>query len=1331
MSLSALLRKTEHYDKDERYMAASDICTLLQRHAATINSNQSTNNSSSSRTSPYPSSIIHGSSNLSNIIMDLSTERRICSAIIALLDDSSNDVQTITVKTLGVLLTIVQEEQAIEICNRLCTLVLDDKKSELRDVYAIGLRTLVKTVPSGMGEVVSQRLVGRLLEGIRMVTSRRSSTGEGGRGMDSEEDILLCCLDVLTDLLERFGASSKAIEREHERILDAALGLCLEKKSLPVVKKRASNTIAHLAVGVTDTLWYRLMEALLKRIEEETSNDVEVALIRTMCKISEKVGNRLAGKIDRIVPVFLRFCDPTEAIAADDDNMMVAQSVPGSNELRESCFGGFESFLSNCPNEVNPYLNHVIKSALAYMRYDPNYSYGEDDDQDEHEEPTSDDDDDYSNDEFSDDDVDDIDDSWKVRRSAVKSLTAVVECSRAEPSTLWTDSYPFGSKSKSVAAALLDRFKEREEECRIYIIECFTRLLSHTISASNAGTIVLACHGDVMDTTTDLDTKAKPVIVDLYTHYVPTIVKACEIQLAAKKGGERTKSHALSLLSTLCIAPQGIGGGAQITSVLFHIKLILEDPSSPKSLQLDALRMVRIMLENHCHEVHFVREGLAKLLPQLCAAVQEDWYKVIAEALRVLAEVPHFILPDDASSSLSPSSTASQIFDAIKPRLTAHDLDQEIKECALTAAANLLSHLHQYLTKFQLETLLQLTLERLKNETTRMAALKTLGMISSEARGLDLSIISPNAVAELASLLRQQNRALKQSALETLDKVIVWHGGSHVMDVDLYDLVLQEISGIIVDSDLHMSHLGLKTAISILKVCKGSAPSVKNHVVPPTLALCTSPLLQDLALESLLELLSQLVLTDAVNFATLHASLLSQLDPTHPPNKQAISNLAKCIATVTATAKQEEREATVNAIISNLESGTKTDLISVHLALLTSGELGRRVDLSIIASAARASAAQSLLEIYFDFFNSNSEETKYVAANALGQASLGAMSVFLPAILKALSESNQRKQYLLLSSLNELIKCHKIATTTTLSQSQIDQIMPHLLQHCSDQDEGIRTMVAECLGSLTCLQPASTLSTLAALADQHLSDTQPSTLIAWTIATAVKFAIAGTPPPTAALSPYLITFLAFLSSPNVSVRNAALIMVYSAVHHVPSLVAPVMRQHVLPSLYELAGLTLKRKVDLGPFKHTVDDALPLRKASLSIFATSLENCREGLDIPEFLPLLAKALADEEDVQLQAHQILVSLCHVAPKDVFQKLMIFVDPLEKTIWKKTKGEKTGTELERENEWVKSALRAMLALEALERKMGGKKTRDFFDRIKGNARFQHMLKAVAEEH
>lgn len=314
-----LLKKTEHYDKDERYMAISDLCEALKRNQAqsgvSADAAEGASSNKATSSSSYASQI------------DSQTERRICSAVLSLLDDSSNDVQTVAVKTLSVLLTSVQEEQVVEIADRLCTLVLDQSKSDLRDVYAIGLKTMVEKIPSSMGNIVSHRLISRLIEGIHTNSTTGKSARSPGTTTTSEdkssEEIVLACLNVLTDLLTRFGSVSNAITQQHEPLLNVTLSQLASPR--PVVRKRAGTTIGVLATVISDTLLHRLVERILDQIDQAeglgksgkkrarkahkggvmaSEADLRSAdtrsLIRTMCTVSGTVGQRLnQGHIDR------------------------------------------------------------------------------------------------------------------------------------------------------------------------------------------------------------------------------------------------------------------------------------------------------------------------------------------------------------------------------------------------------------------------------------------------------------------------------------------------------------------------------------------------------------------------------------------------------------------------------------------------------------------------------------------------------------------------------------------------------------------------------------------------------------------------------------------------------------------------------------------------------------------------------------------------------------------------------------------------------------------------------------------------------------------------
>jgi cullin-associated NEDD8-dissociated protein 1 len=273
-----------------------------------------------------------------------------------------------------------------------------------------------------------------------------------------------------------------------------------------------------------------------------------------------------------------------------------------------------------------------------------------------------------------------------------------------------------------------------------------------------------------------------------------------------------------------------VGGQAEILSVFKHIQTLLgkdsdsdeghSSGSTSKALRLDALSLVVAVLESGNHDPACVRKALTSaLLPQLCASVKEQWYKVIAEGLRALAAVPRFfVVSKDPSDKEETVAVANKLYESVEPLLAAHDVDQEIKECALMATAKLLSELaggrsdatQQYLTKDQTDRLTSLLLERLKNETTRIPAIKTLSTVSSSNPDLGFREgILKDMIKTMAGFLKMSSRSLRQTSLEALDVVVTHHGHTIVGETSLYSSLLSELSDLVVDSDLHISHLAL------------------------------------------------------------------------------------------------------------------------------------------------------------------------------------------------------------------------------------------------------------------------------------------------------------------------------------------------------------------------------------------------------------------------------------------------------------------------------------------------------------------------------------------
>ena len=262
-------------------------------------------------------------------------------------------------------------------------------------------------------------------------------------------------------------------------------------------------------------------------------------------------------------------------------------------------------------------------------------------------------------------------------------------------------------------------------------------------------------------------------------------------------------------------------------------------------------------------------------------------------------------------------------------------------------------------------------------------------------------------------------------------------------------------------------------------------------------------------------------------------------------------------------------------------------------------------------------------------FNHNNEEVKSAASYALGNISLGNLADYVPFVLKEI-ENQPKRQYLLLHSLKEIISAQSGSSKgITVLEPYVPAIWKQLFKHCECSEEGTRNVVAECLGKLCLICPDKLLPELR----NSLSSQSP--LMRTTVVTAMKFTISDQPQPIDTLLKDCIGhFLGALTDPDLNVRRVALVAFNSAAHNKPSLIRDLLRS-VLPQLYNETQKRkeLIREVEMGPFKHEVDDGLDLRKAAFECMYTLLEKCIDRLDIFEFLSHVQDGLKDHYDIKV--------------------------------------------------------------------------------------------------
>uniref|UniRef100_A0A3Q4GKX1 Uncharacterized protein n=1 Tax=Neolamprologus brichardi TaxID=32507 RepID=A0A3Q4GKX1_NEOBR len=987
----------------------------------------------------------------------------------------------------------LKEPQVETMVDVLCSNMTSDKE-QLRDISSMGLKTVIAELPLTSSGVT---LTGSV---CKKITSQLI----GAMGKHDDVSVQLEALDILSDML---GRLSGALVSFHSSLLSSLLPQLTSPRM--AVRKRSILALGHLVPCCSSALFSQLTEHLMKELAKGPPTSMTRTYIQCLATISRQGGHRVGEHLEKLIPMVVKFT------GVEDD------------ELREYCFQAFEAFIRRCPKEMSPHIATVTQLCLKFMTFDPNYNYDDNEEEDEDRMDIDDELEEESDDEYSDDD----DMSWKVRRSSIKCLEALI-------STRLDLLLSFYS---SICPALLARFKEREENVRADVFTAFSTLLRQTRVASSRHSLI------VSGSDPGVRREEEPAVA-LLKKQVPATVKALHRQL--KEKSIKSRQGCFCLLTELAHTVPG-ALEEHIPALIPGIVFSLTDKSTLSTMRIDALSFFNVLLLSHPPQAF--QPHMQVLLPPVIACIEDTFYKITSEALLVIQHLVKVMRPQGQAGGFDPKPFVKEVFSVTMKRLKATDIDQEVKERAISCMGHIVCHLGDHL-RAEVQAVLAIFLERLKNEITRLTAVRTISLIAASPLKIDMSPILQEALSVLGSFLRKNQRALKLGTLACLTALVTHHAAS--IKPAALEPVLSELPTLVDESDMHVSQVSITLLTGTAKAYPSTLAKISSSVLPGVFRLIHSPLLQGSTLEAILEYLQALVLSKTSNLS--YSQLLKSLmEPFHRSqssadgsivHRQSYHSVARCVAAL-SSASPKETPGTVAGFIQQVKNPGSPESARV-LALLCLGEVGRKGSLG---------GSKEVQGVILEAFSSTSEEVKTAASCALGSMAVGCLSDYLPFLLKEIS-AQPRRQYLLLHSLKE---------SSTLS---------------SWIETGFLIPIKSTINSLVFV----TLS---------------------------------------------CDFLKTLQDEDINVRRIALVMFNSAAHNKPSLIRGLLGR-VLPHLYKETQIRkdLIREVEMGPFKHTVDDGLDVRKAAFECMYSLLDSCLEGLDILQFLDHVEEGLKDHYDIR---------------------------------------------------------------------------------------------------
>ncbi|CAG9331708.1 unnamed protein product [Blepharisma stoltei] len=945
--LEQLIRDAKDYDPDKRFMAANDLCTELLKSQDEIDAN---------------------------------LEKQICAIFLTQLDDTSIEVQGNAVRCIKRTVGKIQESQVSDVIEKLGVCLVQGKV-EFRDIYSTCLKGLISDVPDSYSRTVTSTMLPMLMNCIKL----------------NDPQVKEEATDILTELLRRFSAQLYG-SNDRSDLINAVSALLNSDR--PSIRKKATQCIGAAAVILPQSQLQNLVGWLMQSITRAHDRKDVYTFIQAISAISRTVGYKLNNFLKDLLPLLFQFCS-TRGLSID------SPEIDMQHELIEICLASIESFIRKCPREIVDHIENIFGLVFDLISYDPNYSYNEDQ-MEEDEDWGS----DFEDEEFSDAAGDDS--SWKVRRAAVHVLEAII---KSRPEVL----SPYYSR---LVEKLVDRFKEREENVKLDIFKAFSSLIKSILVGD-----VEAAHSDDLALPTLVRTRSSAVVLN---DEVPMIIQGVLKELSSKNS--RTRQGVTTFLMDMSLSlPAKLNENLGL--ILNEITKNLEDINN-SNLRMDTLIMLKRLFRSGASEN--LQDIFGVLLPHIQKAISDEYFKIAAEGLRVAGSMVK-ALPGVAQ-------VVRSLYPLVLNRLTMTDIDQEVKQASIYSAAIILSVSASSIDTRDVRRTLELINDRLKNEVTRMNCLKAWTKISLGQADLPIHDTPEitSGLEEMRTLLKKSSRALKLSTLETILAIVKKY---HIKS-DTVEELATELPVFINDSDLHLA----QNALEILSVLLEKYHRISRHTMDAILAnmntLSKSSLVQGGALAKLCQAYSSLVKDAGIGQRELCASLQANMQDVH---RHGYESTAQCIASVCLAQQTDYLNGFLEECVKKLGGNNSQK----QLSALCIGEIGKHIDLS-----GKRQIDQALIAL----FDTPDEDTKICASVALGKLAVGNLTNYLPHIFAQFHVEAHR--YLLLIALKEVISHHFDRMVPYL-----DTILPLLFDHSDSSEESVRSLVAECLGKLFSVSP--------------------------------------------------------------------------------------------------------------------------------------------------------------------------------------------------------------------------------------------------------------------
>ena len=423
-----------------------------------------------------------------------------------------------------------------------------------------------------------------------------------------------------------------------------------------------------------------------------------------------------ANKLAPILPNLMQFMlDDIENRLNNDSDDLDFQ-----NELIDYYLSIIDSFVKKCHKEVTEFLTGLIENKLPLLIcYDPNNVINfQHDDNDMDIEKEGDDEDGWN-----DDDFDNEDSSWRVRRGAIRLTETLVKL-RPELLKLIT-SY--------VISNVVQCFKDKDINIKLDVFSTLSVYLeSVTVSEKKAA------EDPQEDLLLDMMVlnRLKSSYVDISSTINDMVKQLCNLFKDPKN--PNVPASVLFLNASRCISANMM---EQWDRVFATINKNFSNPSNPAELRVNSLITLRRLLRAQITKTHTdISADYPALLEIIKEAINNSYFKITSEGFRVLSTFFKVLRPSLKDQPVHYNSYIKPLVPTVISRLQETDIDQEIKSAIISSVSFLISYFGDAIDNETLNVIFKNLLVKLKSEVTRVQTLKALSSIPVTQLNLNITV---------------------------------------------------------------------------------------------------------------------------------------------------------------------------------------------------------------------------------------------------------------------------------------------------------------------------------------------------------------------------------------------------------------------------------------------------------------------------------------------------------------------------------------------------------------------------------------------------------------